>query len=62
MGDATRDVDDGAQEIDTASSIGAFKSGDDKLFAADVGEISALCRGDEVLLKVTLGCCYLDDV
>ncbi len=61
VAEARRAVDDGAQEIGTVSNIGALKSRDDKLFAADVGEISALCRREGVRFKVTLGRRYLDD-
>lgn len=51
----------GAQEIDMVSNIGALKSGDDDLFAADVEGLSVLCRREGVVLKVILECCYLDD-
>ena len=58
-------IKNGAQEIDMVMNIGAFKSGAYEIFKADIKAVVDATKkagvSSDIIVKVILECCYLDE-
>ena len=58
-------IKNGAQEIDMVMNIGAFKSGAYEIFKADIKSVVDATKkagvSSDIIVKVILECCYLDE-
>lgn len=61
LGEASRAIALGAEEIDMVMNIQAFKSGDRQIVFDETNALANYCRQENRLLKVIIECCYLSN-